>query len=210
MIEDRSLASKNKPLVYEYELVLKTNSRNLPIDWVNVPITAGISLDFASNYPFALPARPSLILGAAHTWHPSIGMAMWQQAKARAEEIGSVLLWCDGGEGGVSGVAAPGIDEILQVGSGSWVRSIGLKLPIEEGRTAYGFFGALLPIPFIWGVFGVEWIVERAVMNFKRERGRSLSFSRLWAEFSRLWTKQGTDEDDTEAGEQASLLHGGN
>lgn len=69
----------------------------------------------------------------------------------------------------MSGVAAPGIDEILQVGSGSWVRSIGLKLPIEEGRTAYGFFGAWLAIPLMWGLFGVEWIVERAIVNLRGE-----------------------------------------
>ncbi|KLO09540.1 hypothetical protein SCHPADRAFT_893001 [Schizopora paradoxa] len=114
-VEERSTSSKNKPLFFEYELVLRRNSRKVPIDWVDLPITAGFSLDFASNFPFSLSSRPALILGAAHTWHPSVGIALWEQAKARSEELGSALLWCDGGEGGVSGVAAPGVDEILQI-----------------------------------------------------------------------------------------------
>jgi len=197
-IEDRSMSSKNKPIMYEYELVLRRNSRKVVIDWIDLPISAGFSLDFASNFPFSLPARPSLLLGAAHTWHPSVGIALWQQAKARSEELGSALLWCDGGEGGVSGVAAPGIDEILQVGSGSWVRSVGMKLPIEEGRTAYGFFGAWLAIPFIWGVFGVEWIVERAIVNFKG--GHEFEFPCL-----RRKNRKAVD-DDTERGDERTAL----
>ena len=37
-------------------------------------------------------------------------MAMWEKARARAEEVGSmVLLLCDGGAQGVSGVAGHGI-----------------------------------------------------------------------------------------------------
>ncbi|KLO20727.1 hypothetical protein SCHPADRAFT_816626 [Schizopora paradoxa] len=192
-VEERSTSSKNKPLFFEYELVLRRNSRKVPIDWVDLPITAGFSLDFASNFPFSLSSRPALVLGAAHTWHPNVGIALWEQAKARSEELGSALLWCDGGEGGVSGVAAPGVDEILQVGSGSWVRTIGLKLPFEEGRTAYGFFGAWLAIPFIWGVFGVEWIVERTIVNLKGEYDYDISCFRR-------------KRKSVEADEEASLL----
>lgn len=159
---------------------------------MDIPIVPSISLDFASNYPFSLPTRPSLILGTAHTWHPSIGIAMWEQAKARAEELGSALLWCDGGIGGVSGVAGQGIGEILQVGSGSWVRSIGLEMPLDNGRTAYGLLGSWLALPFIWGVFGVEWLAERA-MYVKSAKNWEAAFSLkagLAAIMARVWRRR--------------------
>jgi hypothetical protein len=89
---------------------------------------------------------------------------MWEQAKARANEIGSMVLWCDGGDGGVSGIAGQGINEITQVGQGSWVRRIGVQYPFDERRTVYAWIensgwlilalalvsiGPLNPMPFV-------------------------------------------------------------
>jgi len=48
---------------------------------------------------FGVEFSARLILAPARTWHPGIGLTMWEQARARAEEIGSMVLWCDGGEG---------------------------------------------------------------------------------------------------------------
>ena len=62
---------------------------------------------------------------------------MWEQAKSRANEIGSMVLWCDGGTTGVSGIGGGGIREIMQVGAGSWSRTIGLQFPFDQGRTVY-------------------------------------------------------------------------
>ncbi len=72
---------------------------------------------------------------------PTVGLAMWEQAKRRAAELDSTVLWCDGGEGGVSGVSGRGISEVTQVGEGSWVRSIGVEYPFNDKRTVYGVMG---------------------------------------------------------------------
>ena len=73
---------------------------------------------------------------------------MWQQAKQRADEIGSMVLWCDGGEGGVSGIAGRGRTEVTQVGDGSWVRTIGVQWPFEEHRTMYARYGDVFALLF--------------------------------------------------------------
>jgi len=107
-----------------------------------IPISASICLDFTDPFPFVnLESRPALILGPANTWDTSIGSAMWQQARQRAEEIGSMVLWCDGGDGGVSGIAGGGSHEFSQVGRGSWVKTIGVQYPFNESRTPYAFLG---------------------------------------------------------------------
>jgi len=67
---------------------------------------------------------------------------MWKQASQRAHEIDSSLLWCDGGEGGVSGIVGRGMNEVFQVGAGSWVRTIGVQHPFnEQRRTVYAQYG---------------------------------------------------------------------
>jgi len=104
-----------------------------------VNISASICLDFAFPAPFqGLDARPGLILGPARTWESSVGFKMWRQAKQRAVEVGSAVLWCDGGEGGVSGIGGLGFEDIQQVGSGSWVKTIALQYPFKGRRTLYG------------------------------------------------------------------------
>ncbi|KAF8140439.1 hypothetical protein EV363DRAFT_349046 [Boletus edulis] len=101
-------------------------------------ITSSICLDFASPTVFTnLDSRPSLILGPARTWDTTVGLAMWEQAKARANELGSMVLWCDGGSTGVSGIGGGAIHEPMQIGGGSWVRTIGIRYPFDENRTVY-------------------------------------------------------------------------
>jgi hypothetical protein len=62
---------------------------------------------------------------------------MWLQAKQRAQELDSMVLWCDGGEGGFSGIAGGGYQSFEQIGTGSWVKDIGINHPFREGKTFY-------------------------------------------------------------------------
>ena len=80
---------------------------------------------------------------------------MWEQAKARAEEIGSMVLWCDGGQGGVSGVAGGGMTDFMQFGDGSWSRTIGVQWKFDETRTVYAVWGEWYPLLGLWLLFGV-------------------------------------------------------
>ncbi|KAJ6575364.1 hypothetical protein B0H19DRAFT_1128312 [Mycena capillaripes] len=108
----------------------------------SIDVTASICLDFAMPSPFRdLDSKPSLILAPADTWDPAIGNRMWEEVKQRANEIGSVALWCDGGKGGVSGVAGGGYNEIYQAGAGSWAKAVGIPHPFDSTRTFYASFG---------------------------------------------------------------------
>ncbi|EJD03681.1 uncharacterized protein FOMMEDRAFT_133077 [Fomitiporia mediterranea MF3/22] len=164
------VAYSSPPELYDYQLVTKRNSRGKAIESLTVPITGSICLDFAHPMPFnRLPRRPSLILGAARTWYPSLGVTMWEHAKARAEEVGSAVLWCDGGEQGISGVGGRGMGggEIVQVGPGSWVRTIGLEIEANHERTAYAFIGPWFSIAFIWLVVFAGRISEKVVQRIR-------------------------------------------
>ncbi|KAJ7070802.1 hypothetical protein C8F01DRAFT_975742 [Mycena amicta] len=120
--------------------------RTRPID-----ITASICLDFTMPSLFsALETRPGLILAPANTWDRAIGNRMWEEVKQRANELGTVALWCDGGKGGVSGVAGAGYNEVFQTGEGAWSRFIGLPFPFDSSPTFYGRFGALPAIVAVW------------------------------------------------------------
>lgn len=126
-----------------------------------IPVTASICFDFASPTSFAhLESKPALIFAPAKTWHTNIGLAMWEQAKARAKETGSVVVWCDGGAGGVSGVASRGHEEIFQVGQGTWTRTVGLQWPFDEHHTIFIWGGQYLAICTVWSILGVGWVVE--------------------------------------------------
>lgn len=118
-------------------------------------VTSSICLDFASPTVFAdLDARPSLILGPARTWDSTVGFAMWEQAKTRANELGSMVLWCDGGSTGVSGVGGGKIHEPMQMGSGSWMRTISVSYPFDENRTLYARRGDFFVIVFLVALMG--------------------------------------------------------
>ncbi|CAL1695177.1 unnamed protein product [Somion occarium] len=126
-----------------------------------IPITTSICLDLASPSSFDhLESRPSLILAPANTWHIGVGLAMWEQAKARAEETGSTVVWCDGGDGGVSGVAGGGYDEFVQVGQGSWYKTIGVPYPFNEERTTFARLGQYGAFMTVWAIVGVGYAVE--------------------------------------------------
>lgn len=73
---------------------------------------------------------------------------MWLQAQQRAAELQSIVLWCDGGEGGVSGVAGRGFNDVVQVGSGSFVRTIGIQYPFDDRKSYYGRIGDTILILF--------------------------------------------------------------
>jgi len=94
---------------------------------------------------------------------------MWLQAQQRAAELQSIVLWCDGGEGGVSGVAGRGFSDVVQVGSGSFVRTIGIQYPFNDQKTYFARFGD--------SVLTLFWIflLVPGQINFE-----SSAFTRLW------------------------------
>ncbi|KAF8530003.1 hypothetical protein JB92DRAFT_2859374 [Gautieria morchelliformis] len=136
-----------------------------------IPLSASICLDFSSPLT-SLPSRPALILAPAKTWHVDVGRAMYELARARGDELGADVLWCDGGAGGLSGVAGD-----LQVGSGSWVKTIGIPYPAGERRTVYGICGDWLVLAAFMGVPGVIFMMGRnmndAAVEWRR-RGQDL------------------------------------
>ncbi|TFK77292.1 hypothetical protein BDN72DRAFT_753826 [Pluteus cervinus] len=148
------------PSIYTIDLthpkeVNKTDWAPAPNYTRPIPVTASICLDFAAPLPFSdLNSRPALILAPARTWHLSIGFAMWQQAKRRAEELGSTLLWCDGGAGGVSGIAGQGYDQVIQVGPGSWIQNIEIQYPFDDRRTTFAYLG--------WFIVSLLWFATLA------------------------------------------------
>jgi predicted amidohydrolase len=101
-----------------------------------IPLTASICLDLAIPFQFGdLESKPALILAPARTWERSVAYAMWYQVKKRAHELDTMILWCDGGEAGLSGVVGRGHEEITQVGQGSWVKSVGIQYPFDDGAS---------------------------------------------------------------------------
>ncbi|KAI6007168.1 hypothetical protein EDD15DRAFT_2209463 [Pisolithus albus] len=110
----------------------------------------------APNFTRLVPFTTSisLILAPARTWETTVGLAMWEQAKTRAAEIGSMVLWCDGGATGVSGIGGQGIEEIMQVGAGSWERTVGIRWPFDESRTVYATVGELVVLAVLAAAMG--------------------------------------------------------
>jgi len=132
-----------------------------------IPVTSSICLDFTSPTVFAnLESRPAVILGPARTWDTTIGLAMWEQAKTRANELGSIILWCDGGSTGVSGIGGGGIQEPMQIGGGSWMRTIEVRYPFNKNRTVYArsgdFFVVTLVVALMGGGFASNLVVTWA------------------------------------------------
>ncbi|OSC99441.1 hypothetical protein PYCCODRAFT_1438228 [Trametes coccinea BRFM310] len=180
--------SNEKPSIFTMEL-------HAPAGWTKpswspnekhtrpVDLTASICLDFTTSASFAdLPSRPALILAPARTWHTSIGLAMWEQAKARAEETGSMVLWCDGGEGGVSGVAGRGMRAFRQVGPGSWVQTISVPWPFDNRRTMFATFGTSSAVVLLWLVAGMGAFASSAVGHVTDgQRGAGKTPARLAA-----------------------------
>lgn len=151
--------SSTPPSIFEIELGPPKDVKK--IEWAPapnytrpIPLTSSICLDFAFPSQFGdLSSRPALILAPARTWERTVGHAMWLQARQRAAELQSIVLWCDGGEGGVSGVAGRGFNDIVQVGSGSFVRTIGIQYPFNDRKTNFARFGDIFLILFWIFVF---------------------------------------------------------
>ena len=116
-----------------------------------LPVTTSICLDFAHPFP-ATESKPAVILAPARTWDLHVGRAMYEQAKARADEVDAILLWCDGGEGGLSGVVGKG-HHSLRRGEGSWAETVGIQWPFPgdpHSRSWYHAHGS-------WGALGLAW-----------------------------------------------------
>lgn len=143
-----------------YTLDMGTPGGRTPGGWAPAPnhtrpigITASICLDFASSSSFtSLSSRPAVILAPAKTWHVGVGYAMWEQAKARAAETSSTVVWCDGGDGGIGGIASGDYSEVVQRGSGTWTRTFPLPYPLTERPTFYMEFGQYAAFGIVWAV----------------------------------------------------------
>ena len=167
-----------------YDIPVRKPSNWNSSDWSSlpdfkrpVPITGSICLDFASPSSFLpLESRPALILAPARTWHVEVGYAMWEQARARADELGSYVLWCDGGEGGVSGVAGPGMHEVTQVGQGPWARKIGIPWPFDRRRTFFQAGGDSVPFAIVWAIVGAGAAIEAVFLGLDSEDKKSAEF----------------------------------
>ena len=168
------LASNEAPTIYQLPLGPPRGTKKP--DWAEapgytrpIPISSSICLDFASQSAFlSLDSRPALILAPARTWHPSVGLAMWNQARMRAHETGTTILWCDGGEGGFSGVIGGGFEKPLQFGEGSWTKTIGLTYPFPERKTVFNsaWVGNIGGFILVWILTG-----SQAATTLLRVRG---------------------------------------
>lgn len=127
---------------------------------------------------------------------------MWEQARARAEEAGGMVLFCDGGAQGASGVAGHGIREPVQFGSGSWTRTIGVEWPFNQRRTLYMWGGETLQLGIVWLLLGGVWATEVLVFRANHDgiRGVVTSVSRLREVLGRVFRRPAPQ------GEQQPLL----
>lgn len=120
-------------------------------------VSANICLDFA-HPSHDLPVKPTLILGPARTWQTDVARVMMEMARHRADELGTRVLWCDGGKEGLSGVVGMG-ESGVQVGHGSWVKLISVEIPLDEKRTLYGrHSGEFWGLIGSWSFFFVTWV----------------------------------------------------
>ncbi|KAJ3552896.1 hypothetical protein NM688_g3913 [Phlebia brevispora] len=125
-----------------------------------IPISVSICLDFAHSSSFTgFDSRPALILAPAKTWHVAVGYAMWEQAKSRAIETGSTIFWCDGGAGGIGGVATKDYSEIVQRGPGAWDKMVPIAYPFDTRRMIFALGGQYTAFAAVWAVVGVGWFI---------------------------------------------------
>jgi len=211
------IPSDEEPALYELPLGPPSGTRRS--DWAArpnytrpIPITSSICLDFASQSAFlSLDSRPALILAPARTWHPSVGLAMWNHARQRAHETGSTILWCDGGEGGLSGVIGGGFEEPLQFGEGSWIKTVGLTHPFSERKTAFtsrwvGNFGAFI---IVWIVAGGGGFAIQAAAAVSRDRRSLFAWNVVKARrvaHGLAGLLRGNQPSDVERGEERRLI----
>jgi hypothetical protein len=205
--------SEDPPTIYTLELpnprgTSKTKWAPAPNYTRPIPVTASICLDFSHPSAFLeLPSRPALILGPARTWHTSIGVTMWEQAKARAEELGSMVLWCDGGKGGISGIGGQGMNEIMRIGPGSWTRTIGIQWPFEESRTVYAWGGDFMALCIFALLTAGGWFAEHIKTYPRWARGRLVGAIQVTHRVFGEWrARRKAARQDSEQGERQLLL----
>lgn len=132
-------------------------------------LTSAICLDLAHPSIFqSLSGLADLILAPGKTWDVQVGEAMHAQAAVRADEMGSLGLWCDAG--GLSGVVGRG-ESGVQRGRGSFVHTVGIPyLASEEGsggrtmpmRTFYARTGDMFAAVMVWVPFLLAfWFTRR-------------------------------------------------
>lgn len=131
---------------------------------------------------------------------------MWEQAKTRAEEIGSAVLWCDGGEGGVSGVASQGIKDYMQVGEGWWTRTIGIQWPFNENRTVYSRWGNGYTLLVLWAILGCGWAGGLIVSRKVGLRSTVAGGRGLFEAVGGWWHRKRITGDEQRIGEEQPLL----
>ncbi|KAG6333640.1 hypothetical protein ID866_5452 [Astraeus odoratus] len=200
------IPSIDPPKIHRLEL---KHPRHIPApEWSSppnftrsIPLTTSICLDLASPTAFRdLASRPALILAPARTWETTVSLAMWEQAKTRAAELDSMVLWCDGGFTGVSGVGGQGIHEIMQVGGGSWTRTIGVPWPFNERKTVYATGGEWFVLIFLAAVMGGDFAVSYLVHNVGRGGWAVMTGGRLLLNripvFQRMIAARRGDGDD--------------
>lgn len=206
------LPSDEEPGIYELPLGPPKGTRKS--DWAAgphytrpVPISSSICLDFASQSSFlSLDSRPALILAPANTWHPSAGLAMWNQARQRAHETGSTILWCDGGEGGLSGVIGGGFEAPLQFGGGSWTKTIGLTYPLPVRKTVFTWIGNFGGFILVWVLTGSGGFVTHAATILLHTHGSPLASNVVKQAMHGLKTLYRRQPRDVEHGEGRRLV----
>ena len=124
---------------------------------------------------------------------------MWEQARARAEEAGSMVLFCDGGVQGASGVAGQGIREPFQFGSGTWTRLVGVQWPFNRHRTLYMWGGEALQTAIVWSLLGAGWAAQVFTLPLTRG-GMTARLREVFNGVRVRMLRRGQ-------GEQQSLLH---
>jgi hypothetical protein len=163
---------RRSPLSYEHHHPGTTRNRKNKRE---LPVTTSICLDFAHPFP-ATESKPAVILAPARTWDLHVGRAMYEQAKARADEVDAILLWCDGGEGGLSGVVGKG-HYSLRRGEGSWAEMVGIQWPFPSGphsRSWYHAHGSWGALCLAWGLLllakpsGVYALLSGGTKRLKR------------------------------------------
>ncbi|KAF8337953.1 uncharacterized protein EI90DRAFT_3041146 [Cantharellus anzutake] len=125
-------------------------------------ITSSICLDLAHpGTLLSLPSQPELILAPASVWTTQMSQAMFEEAHMRANEVGSLLLWCDGSPKGVSGVVGQGQSGSEQVGRGSFIKNVSIRLrgdgkeAVVIEKTLYARGGDVAILILVWGLCGL-------------------------------------------------------
>jgi len=109
-----------------------------------------------------------------------------------------MVLWCDGGEGGVSGIAGGGMEHFVQVGQGSWSKTIAIQWPFDQRRTLFSLGGDAAALTVMWGILGVGWAVEGAFLALTR-RGEGSSVLTRIADLGRAvlaWRLRGKRDEE--------------